>query len=95
MRNGSIQHHITSVTAHACIFVAGGDLFPRFISLRHQHLRFNRRWIAICRGVRTGVRGTVNREDEEAVRTHGLHLMVFGVGGPVGTAIPLYDHALN
>lgn len=45
--------------------------------------------------VRVGVRGTVNREDEEAARAHSLHLTVFRAGGPVGTAIPLYDHALN
>lgn len=44
------------------------------------------------------VRGTVNREDKKAARTHGLHLTVFRAGdssGSVGTAIPLYDHALN
>lgn len=34
-------------------------------------------------------------EGQSTGRTHRLYLTVFGAGGPVGTAIPLYDHALN
>lgn len=39
--------------------------------------------------------GQSTGEEEEAARTHMLHPTVLGADGPVGVAIPLYDHALN
>lgn len=40
-------------------------------------------------------KGQSTGRTREIERTHRLHLTVFRAGSPVGTAIPLYGHALN